>query len=99
MPVFHAHIPEDRFTSAQKHALGAALPRALNDALGIPAEDQFVTIAEHDADSLFIDPAYGGVRAGVSGAWGEPRRRVYCARSRADRELLVRARRVAARAE
>ncbi|AWT24929.1 hypothetical protein Csp1_01010 [Corynebacterium provencense] len=62
MPVFQAHLPADRFTSEQKRALGAALPQALNDALGIPAEDQFVTINTHSPDELFLDPSYGDVQ-------------------------------------
>lgn len=61
MPVFQVHIPTDRFSSAQKRALAAALPRALNESLGIPAEDQFVAITSHNPDELFLDPRYMGM--------------------------------------
>lgn len=61
MPVFQVHIPADRFSSEQKRALAAALPRALNEALGIPAEDQFVAITPHNPDELFLDPGYMGM--------------------------------------
>lgn len=61
MPVFQVHIPTDRFSSVQKRALAAALPRALNESLGIPAEDQFVAITSHNPDELFLDPRYMGM--------------------------------------
>ncbi|MGB9035619.1 MAG: tautomerase family protein [Paeniglutamicibacter sp.] len=61
MPVFQVHVPEGRFTSAQKRALAAVLPRALNEALGIPAEDQFVAITSHNPDELYLDPGYMGM--------------------------------------
>lgn len=61
MPVFQVHVPDDRFSSAQKRALARALPRALNEALGIPAEDQFVTITSHHRDELYVDPGYMGM--------------------------------------
>ena len=61
MPVFNAHIPANRFSPQQKQALGSALPDALNEALAIPREDQFVIISDQPAGSLFIDPAYMGM--------------------------------------
>ena len=61
MPVFQVHVPGDRFSSVQKRALAAAPPRALNEALGIPAEDQFVTITSHNPDELYMDPGYMGM--------------------------------------
>lgn len=39
MPVFNAHVPAERFTTDQKQTLATALPQALYDALGIPADD------------------------------------------------------------
>lgn len=62
MPVFEAHIPADRFSPEQKRALGQALPEALHEALGIPVEDQFVSIASHGPDELFLHPDYMGMR-------------------------------------
>ena len=61
MPVFQVHVPEDRFSSVQKRALAGALPRALHEALGIPAEDQFVAITSHHPDELYLDPGYMGM--------------------------------------
>lgn len=61
MPVFQAHIPKNRFSTEQKQALGQALPESLNEALGIPAADQFVAITSHESDELFLDPTYMGM--------------------------------------
>lgn len=61
VPVFTAHVPVDRFSREQREALGAALPKALHDALGIPREDQFVIISDQPAGSLFLDPSYMGM--------------------------------------
>jgi hypothetical protein len=61
LPVFHTHLPANRFSSAQKKALGAALPIALNEALQLPVEDQFVIISEHQPDELFLNPTYMGM--------------------------------------
>ncbi|MGM7670260.1 tautomerase family protein [Microbacterium sp. A93] len=62
MPVFQVHVPADRFDSDQKRRLAGALPQALHDALGIPAEDQFVTITSHQPDEIFLDPNYMGMQ-------------------------------------
>ncbi|TDD53374.1 tautomerase family protein [Saccharopolyspora elongata] len=61
MPVFQVHVPAGRFSPEQKRALGQALPEALQEALGIPAEDQFVTITGHRPDELLLDPEYMGM--------------------------------------
>ena len=44
MLVFPVHIPAGRFAADQKSALGTALPEALHEALGIPAEDRFIAL-------------------------------------------------------
>lgn len=62
MPVFQVHIPRERFSQEQKRALAEALPQALNDALGIPAADQFVAITSHGSDELYLNPNYMGMR-------------------------------------
>lgn len=62
MPVFQVHVPADRFGSDQKRKLAGVLPQALHDALGIPAEDQFVTITSHQPDEIFLDPSYMGMQ-------------------------------------
>ncbi|WP_421106413.1 tautomerase family protein [Streptomyces sp. NEAU-S77] len=58
MPVFQVHVPAGEFSPEQKRALGRALPLALHQALGIPVEDQFVSITGHGPDELFLDPGY-----------------------------------------
>lgn len=62
MPVFQVHVPDLRFSPEQKRALAGALPRALNEALGIPEEDQFVAITVHRPDELYLNPSYMGMR-------------------------------------
>lgn len=61
MPVFQVHVPAGRFSPEQKRALGRALPLSLHEALGIPVEDQFVSITGHGPDELFLDPGYMGM--------------------------------------
>lgn len=56
MPVFQVHVPEDRFSPVQNRKLAAPLPRALNTALGIPAEDQLAAITSHHPDELNLGP-------------------------------------------
>lgn len=58
MPVFHAHIPAQKFTSDEKKALADALNLALHDALGTPMDDRFIIISEHGNDELFIHPTF-----------------------------------------
>lgn len=58
MPVFHAHIPRDRFSSAQKRALADAFNGALVEALDIPVEDRFVILSEPGPDELFLHPTF-----------------------------------------
>jgi phenylpyruvate tautomerase PptA (4-oxalocrotonate tautomerase family) len=61
MPVFHAHIPQGRFSREQKIAMGNAFNRSLVVALGIPEGDRFIVISEHGDDELFIDPNFMGM--------------------------------------
>lgn len=61
MPVFNAHVPAGRFTTDRKQTLATALPQALHDALGIPADDQFVVISEQSAGTLVLSPTYMGM--------------------------------------
>lgn len=58
MPVFNAHLPRGRFSTAQKHALADALALSLEQALGLPKEDRFVAIAEHGEGELHLHPTY-----------------------------------------
>jgi phenylpyruvate tautomerase PptA (4-oxalocrotonate tautomerase family) len=61
MPVFNAYVPAERFSTDQKQTLATALPQALHDALGIPADDQFVVISEQPAGTLVLSPTYMGM--------------------------------------
>jgi phenylpyruvate tautomerase PptA (4-oxalocrotonate tautomerase family) len=61
MPVFQVHVPAERFSPEQKRALAGALPLALNEALGIPTEGQFVAITSHNPGEFYLDPGYMGM--------------------------------------
>lgn len=58
MPMFHAHIPKNRYSREQKIAIGNALNQSLVEALNIPKQDRFILISEHGDDELFIDPTF-----------------------------------------
>lgn len=62
MPVFHAHIPANRFSPDQKRALADALNQSLVQALGIPEGDRFIMISEHGESELSLDPTFMGMR-------------------------------------
>ncbi|XAH26118.1 tautomerase family protein [Xylophilus sp. GW821-FHT01B05] len=61
MPIFHAHIPAQKFSSEQKRALADALNLALHEAMDAPMDDRFVIISEHKDDELFIHPTFPGM--------------------------------------
>jgi phenylpyruvate tautomerase PptA (4-oxalocrotonate tautomerase family) len=42
--------------------IGAVVYRAMVDTIGVPADDNFQVIGEHDPDSLVYDPGYLGIR-------------------------------------
>jgi phenylpyruvate tautomerase PptA (4-oxalocrotonate tautomerase family) len=42
--------------------IGAVVYRAMVDTIGVPADDNFQVITEHDTDSLIYDPGYLGIR-------------------------------------
>ncbi len=58
MPIFHAHIPAQKFSSEEKRALADALNLALHEALDTPMDDRFVIISEHKDHELFIHPTF-----------------------------------------
>ncbi|MFH9969173.1 tautomerase family protein [Streptomyces mirabilis] len=62
MPVFHAHIPANRYSPEQKRALADALNQSLVQGLGIPEGDRFITISEHGENELFVDPTFMGMQ-------------------------------------
>lgn len=60
MPLVRIDIIKGR-TAAQRRSLGDAVHRALVDSLGIPAQDRFQVITEHEANELVYDPRYLGI--------------------------------------
>ena len=62
MPTFHAHIPAQKFSSAEKRALADALNLALHEAMNSPMDDRFVIISEHKDDEFFIHPTFPNLK-------------------------------------
>ena len=62
MPIFHAHIPAQKFSSEEKRALADALNLALHEAMDTPMDDRFVIISEHKDDEFFIHPTFPGMK-------------------------------------
>ena len=62
MPMFHAHIPAQKFSSEQKRALADALNLALHESMDTPMDDRFVIISEHKDDEFFIHPTFPGMK-------------------------------------
>ena len=60
MPLVRIDVLKGR-SAAQRRSLGDAGPRALVEALGIPAQDRFQVIAEHESNELVYDPSYLGI--------------------------------------
>ena len=60
MPLVRIDIIKGR-TAAQRRRLGDAVHRALVEALGIPAQDRFQVITEHEANELVYDRNYLGI--------------------------------------
>ena len=58
MPIFHAYVPAQKFSSEEKRALADALNLALHEAMETPMDDRFVIISEHREDELFIHPTF-----------------------------------------
>ena len=58
MPIFHAYVPAQKFSSEEKRALADALNLALHEAMDTPMDDRFVIISEHREDELFIHPTF-----------------------------------------
>jgi 4-oxalocrotonate tautomerase len=45
-----------------RRAIGDGVHRAMVEKLGVPEQDRFQVITEHDADGLIYDPSYLGIR-------------------------------------
>ena len=61
MPMFHAHIPAQKFSSEEKRALADSLNLALHEAMNTPMDDRLVIISEHKDDEFFIHPTFPGM--------------------------------------
>ena len=61
MPIFHAHIQAQKFSSEEKRALADALNLALHEAMDTPMDDRFVIISEHKDDEFFIHTTFPNV--------------------------------------
>ena len=44
-----------------RRALSDSIHRAMIEAIGVPEQDKFQIITEHDADGLIYDPSYLGI--------------------------------------
>ena len=62
MPMFHAHIPAQKFSSEEKRALADALNLALHEAMDTPMDDRFIFISEYKDDEFFIHPTFPNLK-------------------------------------
>jgi 4-oxalocrotonate tautomerase len=62
MPLIHISLRAGKPQSYRK-ALFDGLYRAMREALGVPEDDQFMTISEHDAANFRYGSAFGIIRS------------------------------------
>jgi 4-oxalocrotonate tautomerase len=62
MPMLHIHLRAGK-PPAYRQAIFDSLYQALRDALGVPEDDQFMTITEHDAANFRFGQAFGVARS------------------------------------
>jgi 4-oxalocrotonate tautomerase len=62
MPLVHIQLRAGK-PEAYRQAIFDGLYRAMRDALGVPEDDQFMTITEHDAANFRHGAAYGVIRS------------------------------------
>jgi 4-oxalocrotonate tautomerase len=60
MPLVRIDLRKGR-SPQDRRAIADSVHEALVEAIGIPAQDRFQVIAEHDDDALIYDPSYLGV--------------------------------------
>ena len=60
MPLIRISLIKGKPT-AYIHAIGEGVHQALIDAFGIPADDRFQIIQQHERDELIYDPDYLGI--------------------------------------
>jgi phenylpyruvate tautomerase PptA (4-oxalocrotonate tautomerase family) len=61
MPLVRIDVVKGR-TAAQRRSLGDAVHRALVETIGVPAQDRFQVIREHEANELVYDRTYLGIK-------------------------------------
>jgi 4-oxalocrotonate tautomerase len=62
MPLIHISLRAGK-PQTYRQAIFDSLYRAMRDALGVPEDDQFMTISEHDAANFRYGNAYGVARS------------------------------------
>ncbi|MGO9358108.1 MAG: tautomerase family protein [Xanthobacteraceae bacterium] len=62
MPLIHISLRAGK-PEAYRQAIFDSVYRAMRDALGVPEDDQFMTITEHDAANFRYGNAYGVARS------------------------------------
>lgn len=62
MPLIHISMRAGK-PEAYRQAIFDSLYRAMREALGVPEDDQFMTISEHDAANFRYGNAFGVVRS------------------------------------
>ena len=62
MPLLHISLRAGK-PEAYRQAIFDGLYRAMREALGVPEDDQFMTISEHDAANFRYGSAFGVVRS------------------------------------
>jgi phenylpyruvate tautomerase PptA (4-oxalocrotonate tautomerase family) len=60
MPLVRISLMKGRPATGRQ--IGAVVYRAMVDTIGVPVDDNFQVISEHDPDSLVYDPDYLGIR-------------------------------------
>jgi phenylpyruvate tautomerase PptA (4-oxalocrotonate tautomerase family) len=60
MPLVRISLMKGRLVLGRQ--IGAVVYRAMVDTIGVPVDDNFQVITEHDGDSLVYDPGYLGIR-------------------------------------
>jgi 4-oxalocrotonate tautomerase len=60
MPLVRIDLRRGR-PAEERRAIADAVHAALVEAIGIPEQDRFQVVTEHDADALIFDPSYLGI--------------------------------------
>jgi 4-oxalocrotonate tautomerase len=61
MPLVRISLREGK-SSEYRRAIGDGIHRAMVETLGVPEQDHFQVITEHDAEGLVYDQSYLGIR-------------------------------------